>query len=241
MYADVRIRKDIPFDRIRQKRCTIGGMSSDGNELASSLTHFVAALLSVAGLVLLVVFSSLSGSAEKIVGFSIFGTGLVLLYLASGTYHIISRGHSVKPLFRHVDYSMIYILIASTYTPLMLSLPEAGLGWTLFGVVWGLALIGILFRLFLRLERDWLSPTIFILMGWLAVIALPALLDVVPLSGIAWLIAGGILYTVGVVFFALEKRFPRDGWFGMHEVFHLLVVGGSFAHFWFMFRYVLYL
>ena len=211
------------------------------NELVSSLTHFAGALLSVAGLVLLIVFSSLYGNVEKIVGFSIFGAGLVLLYLASAVYHLISREHRAKELFKTVDYSMIYILIASTYTPLMLALPQAGLGWALFGVVWGLALIGILLKLFLKLERDWLSPALFILMGWLAVIALPSLILAVPLSGLLWLVAGGILYTVGVVFFALEKRFPRTGWFGMHEIFHLFVLGGSFSHFWFMFRYVLYM
>lgn len=211
------------------------------NELVSSLTHFAGAGLSVAGLVLLIVFSSLYGNVEKIVGFSIFGAGLVLLYLASGVYHLISREHRAKALFKTIDYSMIYVLIASTYTPLMLALPQAALGWALFGVVWGLALVGILFKLFLKLERDWLSPALFVIMGWLSVITIPTLLRSVPLSGLGWLVAGGVLYTVGVAFFALEKRFPRTGWFGMHEIFHLFVMGGSFSHFWFMFRYVLYM
>ncbi|MEX2013610.1 MAG: hemolysin III family protein, partial [Parcubacteria group bacterium] len=216
-------------------------MNQSNNELISSLTHFAGAILSVAGLVLLVVFSSLYGNVEKTVGFSIFGSGLILLYLASAIYHFISREHRAKTIFKNVDYSMIYVLIASTYTPLMLALPQASLGWTLFGVVWGLALAGILLRLFLKLERDWLSPTLFILMGWLSVIAIPALLRSVPLFGLGWLVLGGLLYTIGVVFFALEKRFPKTGWFGMHEIFHLFVMGGSFAHFWFMFRYVLYM
>ena len=216
-------------------------MNSSDNEPVSSLTHFAAAILSVAGLTMLVVFSSLYGSIEKTVGFSIFGAGLILLYVASAVYHFISRESRAKAIFKIIDYSMIYVLIASTYTPLMLALPHASLGWALFGIVWGLALVGIVFKISLNTERDWLSPTLFIFMGWLSLITIPILLRSVPLIGIWWLVAGGFFYTAGVVFFALEKRFPRTGWFGMHEVFHLFVMGGSFSHFWFMFRYVLYM
>ena len=216
-------------------------MNSSDNEPVSSLTHFAAAILSVAGLTMLVVFSSLYGSIEKTVGFSIFGAGLILLYVASAVYHFISRESRAKAIFKIIDYSMIYVLIASTYTPLMLALPHASLGWALFGIVWGLALVGIVFKISLNTERDWLSPTLFIFMGWLSLITIPILLRSVPLIGIWWLVAGGFFYTAGVVFFALEKRFTRTGWFGMHEVFHLFVMGGSFSHFWFMFRYVLYM
>src|SRR3989344_5061615 len=183
-------------------------MNSSDNEPVSSLTHFAAAILSVAGLTMLV---------------------------------FISRESRAKAIFKIIDYSMIYVLIASTYTPLMLALPHASLGWALFGIVWGLALVGIVFKISLNTERDWLSPTLFIFMGWLSLITIPILLRSVPLIGIWWLVAGGLFYTAGVVFFALEKRFPRTGWFGMHEVFHLFVMGGSFSHFWFMFRYVLYM
>ena len=216
-------------------------MNSSDNEPVSSLTHFAAAILSVAGLTMLVVFSSLYGSIEKTVGFSIFGAGLILLYVASAVYHFISRESRAKAIFKIIDYSMIYVLIASTYTPLMLALPHASLGWALFGIIWGLALVGIVFKISLNTERDWLSPTLFIFMGWLSLITIPILLRSVPLIGIWWLVAGGLFYTAGVVFFALEKRFPRTGWFGMHEVFHLFVMGGSFSHFSFMFRYVLYM
>ena len=215
-------------------------MEKSNNELISSLTHFIGALFSVAGLVLLIIFSSLYGSDPKIVGFSIFGSGLVLLYAASALYHFISKEHRAKAVFKTIDYSMIYVLIASTYTPLMLAIPQRGWGWSLFGIAWGLAFAGILYRIFSKAERDWFSPTLFIIMGWLAALALPVLLQSIPWSGLSWLIAGGILYTAGVVFFALEKKFPRTGWFGMHEIFHLFVMGGSLAHFWFMFKYVLY-
>ncbi|MEK7567996.1 MAG: hemolysin III family protein [Patescibacteria group bacterium] len=210
------------------------------NEIISSLTHFIGAILSVAGLVLLIVFSSLYGNATKIVGFSVFGAGLTLLYFASAIYHFISKGHRAKPIFKIIDYSMIYVLIASTYTPLMLAIPERSWGWSMFGIVWGMAFVGIMFRIFQKTNNNWFSSSLFIFMGWLAVIIIPILLKSVPLSGLWWLIIGGIFYTVGVIFFALEKKFPRNGWFGMHEIFHLFVMAGSFSHFWFMFKYVLY-
>src|SRR3989344_1285384 len=145
-------------------------MNSSDNEPVSSLTHFAAAILSVAGLTMLVVFSSLYGSIEKTVGFSIFGAGLILIYVASAVYHFISRESRAKAIFKIIDYLMIYVLIASTYTPLMLALPHASLGWALFGIEWGLALVGIVFKISLNTERDWLSPTLFIFMGWLSLI-----------------------------------------------------------------------
>ncbi len=216
-------------------------MEKENNELISSMTHFAGALFSVAGLVLLVVFSAMYGSVPKVVGFSVFGAGLILLYLSSAVYHFISKEHPAKAIFKKIDYSMIYVLIASTYTPLMLSIPERGWGWTLFGVVWGLAVLGITLRIFQKTDGNLVSSSLFIFMGWLSVIIIPVLLRSVPLSGLWWLVAGGVFYTIGVVFFALEKRFPRTGWLGMHEIFHIFVMAGSFSHFWFMLRYVLYM
>lgn len=217
------------------------GMDLHQNELVSSLTHLVGALFSVAGLVLLLAFSSFYGSTPKTVGFAIFGAGLILLYSASALYHFISREHQAKAVFKKIDYAMIYVLIASTYTPLMLAIPERGWGWALFGVAWGLAALGMWVKFFVKIGQDWFSPTLFIIMGWVAALAIPVLLQSFDWSALAWLIAGGVLYTVGVGFFALEKKFPRKGPLGMHEIFHLFVLAGSFAHFWFMFRYVLYI
>lgn len=147
----------------------------------------------------------------------------------------------MKELFRIIDYSMIYVLIGSTYTPIMLSLPERGWGWSIFGVVWGLALIGILLEATERSYAKRVAPVLYVTMGWLSLIVLPVLMKYLAPGGLFWLLLGGILYTLGVVFFALERRFPRKGWFGMHEIFHLFVMGGSFSHFWFMFKYVLYI
>ena len=201
------------------------------NEPLSSITHFIGLLLSIAGLTLLVVFAALYGTVGHIVGFSIFGSGLVLLYLASSIYHFISKAHRMKGVFQRIDRMMIYILIASTYTPLTLVLPERGLAWSLFGVIWSIALIGIII-IFQKNVKRWIAPTLYIL---------PFLIDSLPLAGIVWLVLGGVLYTVGVVFFALDNYVPRKRWFGMHEIFHLFVMGGSFSHFWFMFKYVLYI
>ncbi|MBX4215540.1 hemolysin III family protein [Candidatus Parcubacteria bacterium] len=210
-------------------------------EHVSSLTHFVGFLLSIAGLVLLLAYAALYGKAAQMVGFSVFGTGLILLYLSSAVYHFISKEHPAKAVFRVIDYSMIYVLIAGTYTPVMLSLPERGLGWTIFGVVWGLAAAGIVFEVMKRGRWGWFSSVLYLAMGWLALLVLPALSRSLPPSGVWWLAAGGLLYTAGIAFFSLEKQYPRRGWFGMHEIFHLFVMAGSFAHFWFMFKYVLYL
>ncbi|MEK7558313.1 MAG: hemolysin III family protein [Patescibacteria group bacterium] len=213
----------------------------DDNEPISALSHFIGLLFSIAGLALLVVFAVLYGKTGHIVGFSIFGSGLILLYLASATYHFISKTHPAKEIFKTIDYSMIYVLIASTYTPLVLVIPQRGWGWGLFGVIWGLASLGIALSILIKKDKRLLSAVLYITMGWLAVIALPVLLKSLPLEGIWWLVLGGILYTFGVIFLALERIFPRKGWFGMHEVFHIFVMGGSFSHFWFMFKYVLYI
>lgn len=213
------------------------------NELFSSITHFVGFLLSIAGLTLLVVFSTRYGTVGHVVGFYIFGFGLILLYLASSIYHFISKAHKMKGIFQRIDHIMIYILIASTYTPLTLVLPERRWGWTLFGIIWGIAFIGIIIKIFQTNAKKWIAPTLYVVMGWIIVIVLPLLIKSLPLAGIWWLFFGGILYTIGVVFFVLARYIPRKRWFGigMHEIFHLFVMGGSFSHFWFMFKYVLYL
>lgn len=211
------------------------------NEPLSSLTAFIGFLLSIAGLTLLVVFAALYGRARHVIGFSIFGSGLILLYLVSTVYHFIPKTHRAKEIFRIIDHSMIYIFIASTYTPLVLVLPQRGWGWSLFGIIWGLACFGIILKVMIKNEKTWSVPLPYIAMGWLGIIALPILLKSLPLDGLWWLMLGGILYTLGVVFFTLGRIFPQKGWFGMHEAFHLFVIGGSCSHFWFMFKYVLYM
>ncbi|MFH1917983.1 MAG: hemolysin III family protein [Nanoarchaeota archaeon] len=209
------------------------------NEPLSSLTHFIGFLLSIAGLVLLIVFASLSGTAWHIVAFSIFGTSLILLYLASTLYHFFPKESKAKRIFRKIDYSFIYILIAGTYTPVCLTVLRGGWGWSLFGIVWALAILGVILELINVEVKGWVSTIIYIFMGWIILIALLPLINSISGKGFLILFMGGVSYTAGAIFFALDKIVPRTRWFGMHEIFHFFVLVGSFLHFWFILKYLL--
>lgn len=209
------------------------------NEPLSSLTHFVGSLFSIAGLVLLVVFAAQRGTAIQVVSFSIYGTALILLYVASTLYHIVPMHRKVKEQFKTLDHSMIFVLIAGTYTPLCLVVLGGAWGWSLFGVIWGLALIGIALKLFWKSMPAAVSLSNYICMGWLAVIAFLPLYNSLPISGLLWLLGGGIAYTVGAVFFAFENRRKPARYFGYHEWFHVFVMLGSVCHFIVMLCYAL--
>jgi len=211
------------------------------NEPLSALSHFIGALLSIAALVLMIIYAALHGTAAHVVGFSIFGASLILLYAASTIYHWIPKDRHAKLILRRIDHAMIFVLIAGTYTPLCITMASAAWGWSLFGVIWGLALIGIIIKAIGIQLKNWVSPVIYICMGWLLVVAFSPLVEWLPLYAIYWLIAGGLFYTLGVIFYGLEKVLPRTRWWGMHEVFHLFVVAGSFSHFWLMLKYIVFL
>ncbi|MFZ2979021.1 MAG: hemolysin III family protein, partial [Candidatus Magasanikiibacteriota bacterium] len=147
----------------------------------------------------------------------------------------------IKKIFQRLDYSMIFVLIAGTYTPITLTMPQRVWGWTLFGIIWGLAIIGIMLKIFNIKIKEWLSVSIYLIMGWLLFIALNPLLQWLVPGAFKWLLVGGLFYTVGCVFFMLDKFVPRTKWFGMHEVFHLFVMAGSISHFWLMFKYILWI
>ncbi len=203
-----------------------------GEEIANSLTHGLGLALSVAGLAVLVVLAALRGTTWHIVSCAVYGTTLVLLYGASTLYHGV-RGPRVKRVLRVLDHSAIYLLIAGTYTPFALVTLRGAWGWSLFGVVWGLALLGILWKMWFVDRFVVVSTTVYLLMGWLAVIAAKPLLAALPLGGIAWILAGGLCYTAGVVFFGW-KRLPYA-----HTVWHVLVVAGSVCHFLAVLLYVI--
>lgn len=200
-------------------------------ERFNSITHLVGAVLAIGGTAVLVVLAALKGDPWKIVSFSIYGGTLVLLYLFSTLYHGIRRGKAVLQKF---DHGAIYLLIAGSYTPFMLVTMRGPFGWTIFGVVWGLALSGIVVDLLFADRRRIIPIVIYLLMGWLAVVALKPLLRSLPMAGFWWLLAGGLLYTVGIVFYALGGRL-RMG----HGIWHLFVLGGSIAQFIAVFFYVL--
>lgn len=206
---------------------------------ASSISHFIATLLSVAGLAVLVTFAAKNASAAHVVSFSIFGASLVLLYLASTLNHLLPKGDPRKGFFQALDHSMIYVLIAGTYTPLALLILAPAWGWSIFGVIWGLASIGIVLKMVRARMPKWFLPSLYLLMGWLIMVAFVPLRAALPPEGILWLAVGGIFYTIGVVFFVIDTRrtfLPR---FSFHDVFHVLVILGSLSHFWFMLRYAL--
>ena len=201
-------------------------------ELANSITHGVGLALSAAGGVVLIVLAALRGDAWHVVSVSVFGATLVMLYSASMVYHIV-RSPRAKRVFRILDHSSIYLLIAGTYTPFLLVNMRGGWGWTLFGLVWGLAVLGILFKSFFVERFAFASTAVYLAMGWIVVIAVKPLLASVAGGGIALLLAGGVAYSLGVVFFAWE-RFPFN-----HAIWHLFVLAGSVFHYLAVLFYVL--
>ncbi len=182
-------------------------------------------LLSVAGLVVLVVPAALHGDAWQVVSFSIYGASLIMLFTASTLYHAV-RGQRVKRVFEIIDQSAIYLLIAGTYTPFTLVTLRGVFGWSIFGVIWGLTVVGILVTWLFPAEKlRVFSSLSYLVMGWLIVIGARPLLEKLPLAGILWLVSGGVLYSVGVPLF-LCKRTPFA-----HTAWHLFVLGGSVCHY----------
>lgn len=193
-------------------------------ELANSLTHGVGLALSIAGFMVLVVLAAIRGSAWRIVSCAVYGSTLICLYTASTLYHSI-RSRRLKRVFKICDHSAIYLLIAGTYTPFLLVNLRGSFGWSLFAVIWGLAMAGILFKVWFVEHFSVFSTAVYLLMGWLALLAIKPMLLSIPHSGLFWLLAGGVLYTVGVVFYAW-KKVPYN-----HAIWHGFVLAGSTCHY----------
>ena len=202
-----------------------------GEEIANSVTHGIGAVLSLAGLIVLVVIAATGGTAWHIVACVVYGVCLLWLYLCSTLYHALP-GVRTKRVFRILDHSAIYLLIAGTYTPFTLVNLRGVWGWSLFGVVWTLAICGIVFKSLYTGRLEMLSNAVYLGMGWLAVVAIRPLLDVLPWEGFLWLLAGGLAYTAGLIFYASKKRYA-------HAVWHMFVLAGSVFHFCAVYRYVL--
>ena len=193
-------------------------------ERFNAWTHLVGAVFSVVGTVILIVMAALTLDPWKIVSVSIFGATLILLYCASTLYHSL-RGRA-KEILQKLDHFSIYLLIAGTYTPFCLVTLRGAWGWALFGIVWGLALVGILQEIKPRSEARILSLVIYAIMGWVIIIAVMPLLQHIDTAGFVWLVTGGLLYTGGIVFYAFDTRYRH--W---HGIWHLFVIGGSLAHY----------
>ncbi|WML37342.1 hemolysin III family protein [Clostridium sp. OS1-26] len=210
-------------------------------EPVSGLTHLFGVFASIVGLVILIVYSATQSSVWHIVTFSIFGASLILLYSASSIYHLASVSQKAINILRRVDHSMIYLLIAGSYTPICLIALRGAWGWSIFGTIWGLTIIGIIIKNFWFNAPRWLSTLFYIFMGWLVIIAIYPLNKVFSPGAMSWLFAGGIAYTVGGVIYATKWPKINLKYFGFHEIFHIFVLAGSFCHYWLMFKYVLYL
>lgn len=205
---------------------------SNSEEVASSITHGIGMGLGVAGLIVLVTLAGLAGDGWRVVSFSIYGATLVLLYLSSLLYHSV-RTPRAKRFFRYFDHASIFLLIAGTYTPFTLISLRGWWGWALFALIWIMAIIGIVLTFVLMGRSRLLAGILYITMGWLVIIAVKPLLNAVPTGGVLWLLAGGLAYTFGVVFY-LWKRLPFN-----HAIWHLFVLAGSICHFCAVYFYVL--
>lgn len=208
------------------------GFYSFKEELLNSLTHGVGTVLAAVGLVVLVILAALYGDGWRLLSFTIYGGCLVFLYLASTLYHSARRPR-LKQFYRLLDHSAVYLLIAGTYTPFLMVKLRGPVGWTMLAVVWGLALLGIAFKVgFIGRYEKWATIG-YLLMGWMCLLAFRQMMDALPVWGIFGIMLGGIFYTVGVIFYTGE-RIPYN-----HAIWHLFVMGGSAAHFFTILLFVL--
>ena len=209
-------------------------------EPGSALTHFIAMLLALCAAVPLLVRAAVHSGVKSLTAMTVFMISMVLLYAASTIYHSVNCSGRILRIFRKMDHMMIFVLIAGTYTPVcLLTLPKPS-GLMLLAAVWGIALVGIFIKGFWITCPKWFSSTIYIAMGWVCVLVFGPLLKTLSTPAFLWLLAGGIIYTVGGVIYALKLPIfnAKHKFFGSHEVFHLFVMGGSVCHFIFMYLYV---
>jgi len=207
-------------------------MQSAFREPFSGLSHLFAAFAAIAGLCILTVNATLHGDIWHITSFAIFGSSMILLFMASAMYHLLPVSEQAQKVWKRIDHMMIFVLIAGTYTPFCLVTLRDSVGWTLLAVIWGLAFMGILLKIFWIHAPRWLSTLIYIGMGWMILFAISPLSENLSESALHWLIAGGLSYTGGAVIYATKWPNPYPRHFGFHEIWHLFVIGGAFCHFW---------
>ncbi len=203
----------------------------DYGEKFNTYSHLAGTVLALTGAVVLIVLGVLSGDIWKIISFSIYSATLVLMYGFSTIYHG-TRGR-IKDFFRAADHHAIYLLIAGTYTPFTLVSLRGAWGWSLFGVVWGLAAAGLLQEFLLGKKTRMLSLAIYVLMGWVVLVAVVPLIQVLGWAGFAWVAVGGVIYTVGIIFYQYDSKFKH--W---HGIWHLFVIAGSAVHYYAILKYV---
>lgn len=202
---------------------------------ASGLSHLAGAIMSVIGLVVLLRAGIANDDPWQIVSFAIFGGSLILLYSASATYHLLSVPPRVEVVLRKLDHIMIFVLIAGTYTPVCLGPLRGTMGYAILIIIWALAIAGVFFKIFRLDAPRWLYTGIYLVMGWLIVLATVPLARAVGLDRLFWLVIGGVFYSIGAVIYGLKKPDPFPGRFGFHEIFHIFILLGSLSHFRFIY------
>ena len=201
-------------------------------EKINIISHAIGFILSIVAFIFLVIHANLHGNVWHIVSFSIFGASLITLYAASTFYHSAKKSE-LRNRLNIIDHASIYILIAGTYTPFTLVTLKGTIGWVIFGTTWGLALTGIILKLFFTGKYNLISTIMYVLMGWVIVFAIKPLINNLPLEGLIWLLVGGISYTIGAILYSIKKiKFN-------HAIFHMFVLSGSFCQFMSVFFYVL--
>ena len=223
------MRRTVNKDRKKKKRF---------REPISGLTHLAGGLLASVGLIVLLATATRAGRVDQLVAFTVFGFSLIALYTASALYHLLPLSPLGVARLRQVDHMSIFLLIAGTYTPFCLLALDGGWRAGLLSLVWGLALCGILLKLFWMEAPRWLSVALYLGMGWVAVVAAPALFRAVPAGGMAWVLAGALVYSAGALIYGLKRPNPIPGVFEFHELWHLFVIAGSACHFWAVLGYI---
>ncbi len=209
-------------------------------EPINGLTHFAGAVLSFIALLAMIIKASVTtGSPIAITAVTIFGISMILLYSASATYHMVVAKDRVIAFLRRLDHSMIYILIAGTYTPFCLISLNGTIGWVLFAIVISVAVFGVVFKLVWFHSPRWLSTAIYILMGWIMIFFISPLSKELATPGMFLLVLGGVLYTIGGVIYAIKPKFMQSKYMGYHEIFHIFIMLGSMSHFLSIYLYVI--
>lgn len=209
-------------------------------EPINGLTHLAGAILSFVALIAMIIKASHNtGSPMAITAVTIFGISLILLYSASATYHMVIANNRIIAFLRRLDHSMIYILIAGTYTPFCLISLNGTTGWILFSIVMAAAIFGVVFKLVWFHSPRWLSTALYILMGWIMVFFISPLSKELAATGLFLLVLGGVLYTIGGVIYAIKPKFLQSRYMGFHEIFHIFIMLGSISHFLSIYMYVI--
>jgi hemolysin III len=204
---------------------------TQGEEIANSVTHGLGLAAVLIGIPFLLQNAVKTGGAGYIVGVSIFAASMIVLYLGSTLYHALPSG-GAKRVFRAIEHSAIFLLIAGTYTPFTLGVLQGSWGWSIFGVIWGLTAIGITLKILFKGVHNILYVVLYLLMGWTIVVAIKPMLTLVPSAGLLWLLAGGLAYTIGVIFYVFDAKIKYG-----HTVWHLFVIAGTTCHYFSVFWY----